>query len=160
MATKFCISASRITCDNYNLPTPQQEVCCRILKEFWSASSHLHFLGYAMPLQISLTFPSGEVQVTYMDADDITLQLHGLTVSAAKASLQSLWQKTPPPFLGRQHYADSPIHAFATPPQELEQEEITLETLAAERQAGIRAENRRLSASGYTLSQGVNHGKV
>lgn len=160
MATKFCISAGRITCSNYNIPTRQQELCCSILKEFWSAAGHLHFLGYAMPLQISLTFPSGEVQVTYMDADDVTLQLHALTVSAAKATLQSLWQKTPPPFLGRQHYTDSPIHAFATPPQELEQEEITLETLAAERQAGIREENRRLSAAGYTLSQGVNYGKV
>lgn len=160
MATKFCISASRITCDNYNLPTPQQELCCRILKEFWSASSHLHFLGYAMPLQISLTFPSGEVQVTYMDADDVSLQLHALTVSAAKATLQSLWQKSPPPFVSRKSYGESPIHAFAAPTQELELDEITLETLVAERQAGIREENRRLSAAGYTLSQGVSHGKV
>lgn len=160
MATKFCISQSRITCDNYNLPTPQQEVCCRILKEFWSASNHLHFLGYAMPLQISLTFPSGEVQVTYMDADDVTLQLHGLTVPAAKAALQMLWQKSPPPFVSRKSYGESPIHAFAAPAQALELDEITLETLAAERQAGIREENRRLSATGYTLSQEVNHGKV
>lgn len=160
MATKFCISQRRITCDNYNLPTPQQEVCCRILKEFWSASNHLHFLGYAMPLQISLTFPSGEVQVTYMDADDVTLQLHGLTVPAAKAALQMLWQKSPPPFVSRKSYGESPIHAFAAPAQALELDEITLETLAAERQAGIREENRRLSATGYTLSQEVNHGKV
>lgn len=160
MATKFCISQSRITCDNYNLPTPQQEVCCRILKEFWSASNHLHFLGYAMPLQISLTFPSGEVQVTYMDADDVTLQLHGLTVPAAKAALQMLWQKSPPSFVSRKSYGESPIHAFAAPAQALELDEITLETLAAERQAGIREENRRLSAAGYTLSQGVNHGKA
>lgn len=160
MATKFCISQSRITCDNYNLPTPQQEVCCRILKEFWSASSRLHFLGYAMPLQISLTFPAGEVQVTYMDADDVTLQLHGLTVPAAKAALQMLWQKSPPPFVSRKSYGESPIHAFAAPAQALELDETTLETLVAERQAGIREENRRLSAAGYTLSQGVNHGKV
>lgn len=160
MATKFCISQSRITCDNYNLPTPQQEVCCRILKEFWSASSRLHFLGYAMPLQISLTFPAGEVQVTYMDADDVTLQLHALTVPAAKAALQMLWQKSPPPFVSRKSYGESPIHAFAAPAQALELDEITLETLVAERQAGIREENRRLSAAGYTLSQRVNHGKV
>lgn len=160
MATKFCISQSRITCDNYNLPTPQQEVCCRILKEFWSASNRLHFLGYAMPLQISLTFPAGEVQVTYMDADDVTLQLHGLTVSAAKAALQMLWEKSPPPFVSRKFYGESPIHAFAAPAQALELDEITLETLVAERQAGIREENRRLSAAGYTLSQGVNHGKI
>lgn len=160
MATKFCISAGRITCSNYNIPTRQQELCCRILKEFWTASSHLHFLGYAMPLQISLTFPSGEVQVTYMDADDVTLQLHELTVPAAKATLQSLWQKSPPPFISRNSYTESPIHAFATPTQELELDEITLETLVAERQAGIREENRRLSAAGYTLSQVVNHGKV
>lgn len=160
MATKFCISASRITCDNYNLPTPQQEVCCRILKEFWSASSRLHFLGYAMPLQISLTFPSGEVQVTYMDADDISLQLHGLTVPAAKAALQMLWQKSPPPFVSRKSYGESPIHAFAAPTQELELDEITLETLVAERQAGIREENRRMAAVWDALSQGENHGKV
>lgn len=160
MATKFCISASRITCDNYNLPTPQQELCCRILKEFWSASNHLHFLGYAMPLQISLTFPSGEVQVTYMDADDVTLQLHALTVPAAKATLQSLWQKSPPSFVSRKSYGESPIHAFDAPTQELELDEITLETLAEERQAGIRAENRRLSAAGNAFPQGVNHGKV
>lgn len=158
MATKFCISAGRITCSNYNLPTPQQEVCCRILKEFWRASSHLHYLGYAMPLQISLTFPSGEVRVTYMDADDITLQLHALTVSAAKATLQSLWQKTPSPFLGRKHYAESPIDAFAAPPQTLELEETELETLAAKYQRGIREENRRLSAAENDFSQGVSHG--
>lgn len=160
MATKFCISAGRITCSNYNIPTPQQELCCRILKEFWSASNHLHYLGYAMPLQISLTFPAGEVQVTYMDADDVTLQLHELTVPAAKATLQSLWRETPPPFVSRKSYGESPIHAFAAPTQELVLDEITLETLAAERQAGIRAENRRLSAAGHTVSQGVNHGKV
>lgn len=160
MATKFCISQSRITCDNYNLPTPQQEVCCRILKEFWSAAARLHFLGYAMPLQISLTFPAGEVQVTYMDADDVTLQLHALTVAAAKAALQMLWQKSPPPFVSRKSYGESPIHAFAAPAQALELDEITLETLAAERQAGIRAENRRLSATENAFPQGVNHGKV
>lgn len=160
MATKFCISQSRITCDNYNLPTPQQEVCCRILKEFWSAAARLHFLGYAMPLQISLTFPAGEVQVTYMDADDVTLQLHALTVSAAKAALQMLWQKSPPQFVSRKSYGESPIHAFAAPAQALELDEITLETLVAERQAGIREENRRLSASGNAFPQGVNHGKV
>lgn len=158
MATKFCISAGRITCSNYNLPTPQQEVCCRILKEFWSASSHLHYLGYAMPLQISLTFPSGEMRVTYMDADDVTLQLHALTVPAAKAALQALWQKTPPPFLGRKHYTDSPIDAFAAPTQPLELDEITLETLAAERQAGIREENRRMAAVENAFSQGASHG--
>lgn len=160
MATKFCISAGRITCSNYNLHTPQQEVCCRILKEFWSASSHLHYLGYAMPLQISLTFPSGEVRVTYMDADDVTLQLHALTVPAAKAAFQALWQKTPPPFLGRKHYTDSPIDAFAAPTQPLELDEITLETLAAERQAGIREENRRMAAVENAFSQGASHGQV
>lgn len=160
MATKFCISQSRITCDNYNLPTPQQEACCRILKEFWSAAARLHFLGYAMPLQISLTFPSGEVQVTYMDADDITLQLHALTVPAAKATLQSLWQKSPPPFVSRKSYGESHIRAFAAPAPSLELDETTLETLAADRQAEIREENRRLSAAGNALSQGVNHGKV
>lgn len=160
MATKFCISQGRITCDNYNLPTPQQELCCRILKEFWSAAGHLHYLGYAMPLQISLTFPSGQVQVTYMDADDVTLQLHELTVFAAKATLQSLWQKSPPPFVSRKSYGESPIHAFATPTQELELNEITLETLVAERQAEIREENRRLSGMNGTLSQGGSHGQV
>lgn len=160
MATKFCISESRITCSNYNLPTQQQEVCCRILKEFWSASSQLHYLGYAMPLQISLTFPSGEVQVTYMDADDVTLQLHGLTVSAAKAALQSLWQRTPPPFVSRKHYSESPINAFAAPAQPLELGETELETLAAKRQAGIREENRRLSATWGGASQGANHGQI
>lgn len=160
MATKFCISAGRITCSNYNLPTPQQEVCCRILKEFWRASSHLHYLGYAMPLQISLTFPSGEMRVTYMDADDVTLQLHALTVNAAKAAFQALWQKTPPPFISRKHYSESPINAFAAPTQPLELDEITLETLAAERQAGIREENRRVAAIENAFSQGASHGQV
>lgn len=158
MATKFCISQSRITCDNYNLPTPQQEVCCRILKEFWSAAARLHFLGYAMPLQISLTFPAGEVQVTYMDADDVTLQLHALTVDAAKAALQMLWQKSPPPFVSRKSYGESPIHAFAAPAQPLELEETELETLAAKYQREIREENRWMSAAGNAFSQGASHG--
>lgn len=160
MATKFCISADRITCDNYNLPTQHQEVCCRILKEFWRASGHLHYLGYAMPLQISLTFPSGEVRVTYMDADDVTLKLHALTVSAAKAALQALWQKTPPPFISRKHYSESPINAFAAPPQTLELEETELETLAAKYQREIREENRWMSAVENAFSQGVSHGQI
>lgn len=160
MATKFCISADRITCSNYNLPTQQQEVCCRILVEFWNAASCLHYLGYAMPLQISLTFPSGEVQITYMDADDVTLQLHALTVSAAKATLQSLWQKSPPPFISRKHYSESPINAFAASTQPLELDETDLETLAAKRQADIREENRRLSATWGDALQGVNHGQI
>lgn len=98
MATKFSFSGKAFHQSNYNVPLPVQRRAEVFVEALWNHVCSLSQQGKAMPLEVSLDFPAGNVTVVYLDADDVKVQLPQLTKAGLVQAMQSICRKSGKPF--------------------------------------------------------------
>ena len=98
MATKFSFSGKAFHQSNYNVPLPVQRRAEVFVEALWNHTCSLYQQGKAMPLEVSLDFPAGNVTVVYLDADDVKVQLPQLTKAGLVQAMQSICRKSGKPF--------------------------------------------------------------
>lgn len=98
MATKFSFSGKAFHQSNYNMPLPFQRKAEVFVEALWNHVCSLSQVGKAIPLEVSLDFPSGNVTVVYLDADDVKVQLPQLTKAGLVQAMQSICKRSGKPF--------------------------------------------------------------
>lgn len=98
MATKVSFNGTVFYQNNYNIPPAPQRRIREYLEALWIHVCSLYQQGKAMPLEVSLDFPAGNVTVVYLDADDVKVQLPQLTKAGLVQAMQSICRKSGKPF--------------------------------------------------------------
>ena len=98
MATKFSFSGKAFRQSNYNVPLPVQRRAEVFVVALWIHVCSLYQQGKALPLDVSLDFPAGNVTVAYLDADDVKVQLPQLTKAGLVQAMQSIRRQSGKPF--------------------------------------------------------------
>ena len=98
MATKFSFSGKAFHQSNYNVPLPFQRKAEVFVEALWNHVCSLYQQGKALPLEVSLDFPAGNVTVAYLDADDVKVQLPQLTKAGLVQAMKSICRKSGKPF--------------------------------------------------------------
>lgn len=105
MATKVSFNGTVFYQSNYNVPLPFQRKAEVFVEALWNHVCSLGQQGKALPLEVSLDFPAGNVTVVYLDADDVKVQLPQLTKAGLVQAMQSICRKSGKPF-----YPQLPSH--------------------------------------------------
>lgn len=98
MATKVSYNGCKFSQDNQNIPRYFHKKVLTCLSIFWVHSNMAYEKGAPMPLQVSFYFPAGLVEFTFLDADNLVIQMPQLTEAGLLYATDQFDAKVPVPF--------------------------------------------------------------